>query len=88
MRVALLSGANSIHTIRWANGLKLAGHDVYLISQHRLMHKLVDGIKYFQLSTKGILGYFLNASQVKKIIQEIKRDIVNAHIGIGDGTFV
>ena len=85
-KIVLLAGANSIHTIRWANGLKLAGHDVYLISQHCLMHNLVDGIKYFKLPVKGIIGYFLNVSQVKKIIQEIKPDIVNAHYASGYGT--
>lgn len=85
-KIVLLAGANSIHTIRWANGLKLAGHDVYLISQHRLMHKLVDGIKYYELPIKGILGYFLNVSKVKKIIHVIKPDIVNAHYASGYGT--
>ena len=34
MRVALLSGANSIHTIRWANGLSRKGIDIYVISIH------------------------------------------------------
>ena len=86
MRVVLLAGANSIHTIRWANGLKAAGLDVYLISQHPLMHQLNEGIHYYELPNRGVLGYFLIVSQVKKLLLDIKPDIVNAHYASGYGT--
>lgn len=86
MRVVLLAGANSIHTIRWANGLKAAGLDVYLISQHPLMHQLNEEIHYYELPNRGVLGYFLIVSQVKKLLLDIKPDIVNAHYASGYGT--
>lgn len=86
MRVVLLAGANSIHTIRWANGLKAAGLDVYLISQHPLMHQLNEEIHYYELPNRGVLGYFLIVSQVKKLLLAIKPDIVNAHYASGYGT--
>lgn len=86
MKVLLLAGANSIHTIRWANGLQAAGLDVYLISQHSLMHQLNDGVHYYELPNRGVLGYFLIVSQVKKLLLDIKPDIVNAHYASGYGT--
>ncbi len=85
-KVVLLAGANSIHTIRWVNGLEAAGLDVYLISQHPLMHILNEGVNYYELPNRGILGYFLIVSQVKKLLLKIKPDILNAHYASGYGT--
>lgn len=86
MKIVILAGANSIHTVRWANGLQAAGLDVYLISQHPLMHQLNDGVHYYELPNHGVLGYFLIVLQVKKLLLEIKPDIVNAHYASGYGT--
>lgn len=86
MKILILAGANSIHTVRWANGLKEAGLEVYLISQHPLMHPLNEGIHYYEFVNRGILGYFLIAPKVKKILLEIKPDIINAHYASGYGT--
>lgn len=86
MKILLLAGANSIHTIKWANGLQNAGHQIYLISQHPLMHELDKRVKYFELPFKGNLGYFTIVSKVKKIIKEVEPDIINAHYASGYGT--
>ncbi|OAL77515.1 hypothetical protein AY608_07000 [Acinetobacter terrae] len=50
------------------------------------MHQLNEGIHYYELPNRGVLGYFLMVSQVKKILLEIKPDIVNAHYASGYGT--
>ncbi|WOE41674.1 glycosyltransferase [Acinetobacter chinensis] len=86
MKVLLLAGANSIHTIKWANGLQNSGLQVFLVSQHPLMHELDSRVKYYELPFKGNLGYFTMVSKVKKIINEIEPDIVNAHYASGYGT--
>lgn len=86
IRVVLLAGANSIHTIRWANGLQKAGMKVFLISQHPLMHKLDSEIKYFEFPYRGVFGYFLMVLKVRKILKDIKPDIINAHYASGYGT--
>lgn len=86
MKVLLLAGSNSIHTIRWANGLSAAGLEVYLISQHPLMHTLDQNVKYYEFPYKGIIGYFTIVLKVKKLLKEIKPDIINAHYASGYGT--
>lgn len=86
MRVALLSAASSIHTIRWANGLNAAGHEVHVISQHAPCDPLDEGIALHQFSFRGALGYFIMVPTVKKLLKQLQPDIVNAHYASGYAT--
>lgn len=86
MKVALLSGASSIHTIRWANGLAEAGHEVHVITQHEACDPLLPQVKVHFFPFRGVLGYFTMVSPVKKLLREIKPDVVNAHYASGYGT--
>lgn len=86
LRIALLSAASSIHTIRWANGLNAAGHEVHVISQHEPCDPLDEGVVLHQLPFRGIAGYFTMVPKVKKLLQEIQPDIVNAHYASGYAT--
>lgn len=86
MKIVLLAGANSIHSIRWANGLEEAGFQVYLISQHPLSHKLNKNVHYYELPYRGVVGYFLMVKKVKELLHNIKPDILNAHYASGYGT--
>lgn len=86
MKVALLSGASSIHTIRWANGLAKAGIEVHLISQHQLLEAVDSAVTVHLLPFRGNLGYFLMVPAVKKLLSQIKPDLVNAHYASGYAT--
>lgn len=86
MKVAILSGASSIHTIRWANGLQAAGHEVHVISQHEPCDSLNEGITLHQFPSRGIFGYFTMVPSVRKLLNEIKPDVVNAHYASGYAT--
>jgi glycosyltransferase involved in cell wall biosynthesis len=86
MRVVLLSGASSIHTLRWANGLAGLGGDVHVISQQPLQGTLDARVSLHIYPDRGALGYFFMASNVRKLIQKINPDIVNAHYASGYGT--
>lgn len=86
MKIVLLSGASSIHTIRWANGLSMAGHDVHLISQHEPKDHLLSAVKLYLFPFRGELGYFLMVPEVRRIIKKLKPDIINAHYASGYGT--
>lgn len=86
MKIVLLAGADSIHTVKWANGLSKFGHEVHVISQHPSLENFDPLIKLHLMPFRGILGYFTMVKNVRKIINEIKPDIVNAHYASGYGT--
>lgn len=86
MKIVLLSGASSIHTIRWANGLNAVGHEVHVVSQHEPCDPLDEGVVLHKFPYRGVLGYFIMVPAVKKLLRQIRPDIVNAHYASGYAT--
>src|SRR5690554_3043485 len=86
MKIILMSAASSIHTIRWANGLSEAGHEVHVISQHPVEDSFDPAVVVHLLPFRGALGYFTIVPAVRKLLKEIQPDIVNAHYASGDAT--
>ena len=86
MKIALIAAANSIHTVRWANGLSAAGHEVHIISQQPVVDRLDDEVQVHLFPSRGVVGYFSMAPAVRKLLDCIKPDIVNAHYASGYGT--
>ena len=60
MRIALLAGLTSIHTIRWANGLAERGHKIHIITCHSGGDPLLKKVTAHELPYKPPQGYFLN----------------------------
>lgn len=86
MKIALISGASSIHTIRWANGLAEAGHEVHVITQHEPCDPFIPKVTVHSFPFRGVLGYFLMAPKVRKLLHKLKPDVVNAHYASGYAT--
>lgn len=86
MKIVLLSGASSIHTIRWANGLHAAGLDVHVVSQHPEVEPFADGVQVHLFPFRGVLGYFAMVPGVKTLLKRIRPDLVNAHYASGYAT--
>jgi glycosyltransferase involved in cell wall biosynthesis len=86
MKIVLISGADSIHTLRWANGLASKGDEVHVISQHPCSQPFNQKVKLHIFPYKGLIGYFTMIPRVKKLIHNIKPDILNAHYASGYGT--
>lgn len=86
MKVVLLSAASSVHTIRWANGLSHEGLDVHVISQHPQIEPMDHKVTLHLLPYRGTLGYFTIVPEVKKLLNRINPDIVNAHYASGYAT--
>ncbi len=89
MKILYLSAANSIHIVKWANAMNNLGHEVYILScaNHQAAeNKCNENIKIIYLKYGDGIGYYRNASQVKKLIKEIKPDVINVHYASGYGT--
>ncbi|CAM3613864.1 glycosyltransferase [Halomonas lysinitropha] len=86
MRIVLLSGASSIHTIRWANGLCGAGHEIHVITQHSQVDPFDDNVVVHPFPFRGVPGYFTMVPKVRRLLKQIKPDLVNAHYASGYGT--
>lgn len=86
MKVVLLSDGSSIHTIRWANGLADKGVEVVLVSQHKIQDSISTDVRFIRLPYSGMLGYFRNVSEFKKLLATENPDILNVHYASGYGT--
>lgn len=87
MKICFLAPSNSIHTIKWVNTLSERGYDISLLTMHEYdIHEFNKNIRIFKLKYSVPLGYYLNMFQAKKLIDEIKPDIVHAHYASGYGT--
>lgn len=85
-RVLLLSGASSVHTIRWANAFAERGVDLHLVTQHDPVDALHPRITLHRLPHVAGLGYIANGPRLRRLVQRIRPDVVNAHYATGYGT--
>lgn len=89
MKIMFLAAGNSIHTIRWVNTLAKRGHDVFLVflaNQKPELDLISEEVKQYQLKFGGSISYYTNVFELRKIINKVKPDIVNAHYASGYGT--
>lgn len=84
MKICFLAPANNYHTKKWCKWFAEKGHDVHVISfiddtiENVTIH-FIDSGASVNSSDSRKLAYLLKAGKVKKIIKQLKPDIVNAH---------
>lgn len=79
MKILFLADAKSYHTERWVNYFVDSGHQCYLIT---LDQGFDIKAKEFFVPTRTLpnfLKYPLSLSKIRRIVEEIKPDLVNAH---------
>lgn len=90
MKLLFLSAANSIHTVRWVNTLAERNIEIYLVSLKNHLederNKISEKVKIIYLPFKGTKGYYLNYIFLRKLLKDIKPDVLNAHYLSGYGT--
>lgn len=90
LKIALVSSANSIHTARWANAMAARGHSVTVFACAGHMPQNEDmylkGVNLVALKYGAPLGYYLNARELKKLINAGGFNVVNVHYASGYGT--
>lgn len=84
--ILLLSAANSVHTVRWANAFVERGRTVHLVTQHAPIQGLSPSVHVWRLPHRNGLGYLLNGGRLGRLIARIRPDVVNAHYATGYGT--
>ncbi len=82
----MLSGASSVHTIRWANALAAKGVVVHLVTQHDPVDPLLPAVVLHRFPHAKGLGYIVNGPRLKRLVHEIRPHVVNAHYASGYGT--
>lgn len=91
MKICFLGPANSAHIVKWSNYFTSHGHEVHVISFTRGQipgtntHYIDCGAEGSSSDAKK-LNYLFKAGSVRKIIQVINPDIVNAHYATSYGT--
>jgi L-malate glycosyltransferase len=94
-RILLLSDVNSSHTKKWAGGIALLGYEVHIFSLTLPVTSWYDekgiyltvGINENKSAKSDLskLGYINAITRLKKLIAEIKPDIVHAHYATSYG---
>lgn len=75
--------------MRWANAFAERGHELHLISSPshaNTNHLISEKVHLHFLPVPSPLGYYFNSIAFKKILREIKPDVLNAHYASGYGT--
>ena len=89
MKILLIGALNSNHTKRWANAMAIRGHEVMVAHRPEQTDDMGDlhpavvtrALKYGGKS----YSYYLNVPSLRKIYNEFKPDVVNAHYASGYG---
>ena len=84
MRICFLAPANNYHTKKWCEYFVGKGHEVHVIS---FIKDNIDGVNVHFVDAKvnpfssdiKKIKYLFYKRRIKKIINEIKPDIINSH---------
>ncbi|KMM26345.1 glycosyl transferase [Bordetella pseudohinzii] len=86
MCILLLAPGQSIHTIRWANGLAQRGLDVHLAALEAFPEGAYDPrVRLHRLPWGRPLGYALATGALRRLVRRIQPDLTNAHYATGYG---
>jgi len=72
--------------VKWVNAFKKRGLNVILVTLHKPLSGISNGIKIYRLPFPAPIGYFFNIFLFKKILKKEKPDILNVHYASGYGT--
>ena len=90
MKICFLAPANNYHTKKWCEYFTSKGHEVHVISfiddkiDNAIVHYIDTKAKASDSDLRKI-KYLSSIKKVKKIVKEIKPDIINAHYATSYG---
>ncbi|MPT27330.1 MAG: glycosyltransferase family 4 protein [Achromobacter sp.] len=83
--IALLAAANSIHTVKWANGLADKGITVHLWTLHHPSPDISSQVHVHVLPWGSPAGYVAAARRLRHELNQIRPQLLNAHYATGYG---
>lgn len=93
MKICFIGPANSAHIVKWCNWFSGRGHEVHVISftegeiTGSSVHLIDLGVDAGG-SDLGKLKYLTTGRQIKRLVNEINPDIINAHYATSYGVAV
>lgn len=93
MKICFIAAADSYHTIKLCKWFCSQGHDIHVIS---FVNSIIKGVTVHSLNV-GVdrqgsdfskIKYLLYSGKIRKIINNIKPDIINVHFATSYGTVV
>lgn len=88
MKLLLVAAASSVHVLRWANAFVERGIDTHLATQHGPLPGFAPGVHIHRLPYSGALGYFRNRGALRRLVAQVRPDLLNVHYASGYGTLV
>jgi L-malate glycosyltransferase len=86
MKICYLANAASIHTQRWASHFVRRGHEVTVVS---LTNAEIPGVDVRWIgpdpNARGRIAYLLAVPRLRRLLRELKPDVVHAHYAGGYG---
>ncbi len=90
MKILYIASAVSVHTRRWADAMTDRGHEAHVAcnADHRPgdNEPWVTKAAVHVLPFGGTIGYYRNKAALKRVFDNLRPDIVNAHYASGYGT--
>ena len=93
MKICFIGSADSDHIIKWANWFSLRGHEIHVISFtygvicNAEVHFISLGVDPNGKDTEK-LKYLLSGRKIKKIVDQIRPDIISVHYATSYGVAV
>lgn len=81
-----MTNQGSIHAVRWANALVERGHEIHLVTCHEAGGALFSEVSVHKLGYKPPFCYYLARKNLRRLLREIKPDLLHAHFASGYGT--
>lgn len=87
IKLCFLADADTIHTIKWVDYFSEKGYDISLISMRDTKYKYPKNVKLYVVEPpfKNKLSYLMLIGKIKKLINEIKPDILHSHYATSYG---
>lgn len=86
MKIVYLAARNSIHVVRWVNGLAARGYEIHLITMHHGGDPLDPKVSVHYLPFSPPIGYFFNIGHLKALLRKLQPDVLHVHYATGYGT--